>query len=132
MSRMLALDSAKTTYTGLDPNVVGFGALTAAQQPRNFYGYTGRNGVGIGTQGRYLFSDKTKVTLETAYESWAPKRNGLSGDTRQFAGVVNHVQVVYMPWEKEERNTRRGRYEAARRESGKSTRATGDEEDTEE
>jgi hypothetical protein len=63
LSRMLALDSANTTYRGLDINVVGFGALTAAQQPRNFYGYTGAGG----TQqpGRYLFDDKAKMPAMT-------------------------------------------------------------------
>lgn len=65
MSRMLALDSAKTTFTGVDPNLVAYGALTAPQQPRNFYGYVGRNGNVIGTQGRYLFSDKAKIPFMT-------------------------------------------------------------------
>ena len=38
MTRMLAA-SPDGQYRGLDPNVVGFGAMTAAQQPMNFYGY---------------------------------------------------------------------------------------------
>src|SRR5574339_700966 len=32
MSRMLSIDSANTTYRGLDVNLLGFGALTAPQQ----------------------------------------------------------------------------------------------------
>jgi Starch-binding associating with outer membrane len=63
LSRMLAIDSANTTYRGLDPNIVGFGALTPAQQPRNFYGFTGTGGVGV--PGRYLFSDKAKIPIMT-------------------------------------------------------------------
>jgi len=63
MSRMLALDSANTTYRGLDINVLGFGALTAAQQPRNFFGYTGSNGAGL--PARYLFADRSKIPFMT-------------------------------------------------------------------
>jgi len=63
MSRMLALDSANTTYRGLDINVLGFGALTAAQQPRNFFGYTGSNGLGL--PARYLFADRSKIPFMT-------------------------------------------------------------------
>ena len=63
LSRMLAIDSAGTTYRGLDPNVVGFGALTPAQQPRNFYGYTGSGGSQL--PGRYLFDDKAKMPAMT-------------------------------------------------------------------
>ena len=65
MSRMLSLDSAKTTYRGVDPNQANFGALTALQQPRNFFGGVDRNGVGVGVQSRYLFSDKAKIPLMT-------------------------------------------------------------------
>ncbi len=63
MSRMLVLDSAGTTYRGLDVNVSGFGPLTAAQQPRNFFGYTGSNGLGL--PGRYIFDDKSKMPVMT-------------------------------------------------------------------
>ena len=63
MSRMLALDSANTTYRGLDINVLGFGALTAAQQPRNFFGYTGSNGLGLPS--RYLFADRSRIPFMT-------------------------------------------------------------------
>jgi len=62
MSRMLSA-SPDGAYRGLDPNVLGFGALTAAQQPNNFWGYPG--GTGVGLPSRYLFSDKTKMPLMT-------------------------------------------------------------------
>jgi hypothetical protein len=62
MSRMLSA-SPDGQYRGLDPNVLGFGALTAAQQPNNFWGYPG--GAGVGLPSRYIFSDKTKMPLMT-------------------------------------------------------------------
>jgi len=63
LSRMLVLDSANTTYRGLDVNVSGFGTLTAPQQPRNLFGYTGSNGLGL--TGRYIFDDKSKIPVMT-------------------------------------------------------------------
>ena len=62
MSRMLS-PSPDGVYRGLDPNVLGFGALTAAQQPNNFFGYAGTGGLGL--PGRYLFDDKAKIPLMT-------------------------------------------------------------------
>jgi Starch-binding associating with outer membrane len=62
ISRMLSA-SPDGLYHGLDPNVLGFGALTAAQQPNNFWGYPG--GTGVGLPSRYIFSDKTKMPLMT-------------------------------------------------------------------
>ncbi len=62
MSRMLS-PSPDGAYRGLDPNVVGFGALTAAQQPNNPYGYAGSGGGQL--PGRYLFDDKAKVPAMT-------------------------------------------------------------------
>jgi hypothetical protein len=62
MTRILAA-SPDGQYRGLDPNVLGFGALTAAQQPNNFWGYPG--GAGVGLPSRYIFSDKTKMPLMT-------------------------------------------------------------------
>ena len=44
MSRMLA-PSADGQYRGVDPNVAGYGAMAAAQQPFNFFGYAGTGGV---------------------------------------------------------------------------------------
>jgi hypothetical protein len=63
-TRMLS-PSPDGVYRGLDPNVVGFGALTASQQPNNFYGYPGRTNAGGGQPSRYLFSDKSKIPLMT-------------------------------------------------------------------
>jgi hypothetical protein len=63
LSRMLVLDSANATYRGLDPAVVGYGALTITQRPRNFYGYSETGGVGL--PGHYLFDDKAKMPAMT-------------------------------------------------------------------
>ncbi|MDB4875155.1 MAG: hypothetical protein JWM41_1601 [Gemmatimonadetes bacterium] len=62
MSRMLA-PSADGQFRGVDPNVPGFGAMTAAQQPFNFFGYAGTGGLGL--PARYLFDDKSKMPLMT-------------------------------------------------------------------
>jgi len=62
MSRMLS-PSPDGQFRGLDPNVLGFGALTAAQQPNNFFGYPARQGLGLPS--RYLFSDKSKIPVMT-------------------------------------------------------------------
>ena len=62
LSRMLS-PSPDGQYRGLDPNVVGFGALTTAQQPNNFFGYAGTGG--LLQAGRYLFDDKAKIPLMT-------------------------------------------------------------------
>lgn len=62
MSRMLS-PSPDGQYRGLDVNIVGFGALTAAQQPNNFYGYPGSTGAQL--PGRYIFADKVKFPIYT-------------------------------------------------------------------
>ena len=62
LTRMLS-PSPDGVYRGLDPNVVGFGALTTTQQPNNFYGYPTRPT--SGSPSRYLFSDKSKIPLMT-------------------------------------------------------------------
>lgn len=62
LSRMLA-PSPDGQYRGLDINVTGFGAMTAAQQPNNFFGYPGTGG--LAQPGRYLFDDKAKIPLMT-------------------------------------------------------------------
>jgi len=66
MSRMLAIDSANTTYRGLDINAVGFGGLPALQQPKNFFGYTGTEGLGL--PARYIFGDKVRIPVMTYAE----------------------------------------------------------------
>ncbi|MBP7549705.1 MAG: SusD/RagB family nutrient-binding outer membrane lipoprotein [Gemmatimonadaceae bacterium] len=62
MSRMLS-PSPDGVYRGLDIDVVGFGALTTAQQPNNFYGFAGAGGTGV--PGRYLFDDKVRMPIMT-------------------------------------------------------------------
>jgi hypothetical protein len=62
MSRMLS-PSPDGNFRGLDPNVLNFGALTATQQPNNFYGYPGTQRLGLPS--RYLFSDKSKIPVMT-------------------------------------------------------------------
>jgi hypothetical protein len=62
MSRMLS-PSPDGQYRGLDPNVVGFGALPTTQQPGNPMGYAGTGGVQL--PGRYLFDDKAKMPVMT-------------------------------------------------------------------
>jgi len=63
MTRMLSPSPDNVQYRGLDPNVLGFGALTTAQQPNNFFGFAGTGGTGV--PGRYLFDDKAKIPLMT-------------------------------------------------------------------
>jgi hypothetical protein len=58
MSRMLAA-APDGVYRGLDINVSGFGALAAAQQPMNFFGYTALPPTG--SQSRYIFSDRSRI-----------------------------------------------------------------------
>ena len=62
MSRMLS-PAPDGQYRGLDIDVIGFGALTTAQQPNNPMGYAGTGGIGL--PGRYLFSDKAKGVVMT-------------------------------------------------------------------
>ena len=65
MSRILA-PAPDGVYRGLDPNVNGFGALAAAQQPNNFMGYASTGGLAL--PGRYLFDDKAKIPIVTYAE----------------------------------------------------------------
>ena len=62
LSRMLS-PSPDGQYRGLDPNIVGFGALSVTQQPNNVYGYAGTGGLQL--PGRYLFDDKAKMPAMT-------------------------------------------------------------------
>ena len=98
MSRMLS-PSPDGQYRGLDINVVGFGALTAAQQPNNFYGYAGTGGSQL--PGRYLFDDKAKmpamtysqlqfIKAEAAYRM-GDKPTALAAYTN---GVSSHIDFV--------------------------------------
>jgi len=62
MTRMLP-PAPDGQFRGLDVNVVNFGALTAAQQPNNFFGYVGAGGLQL--PGRYLFDDKARIPAMT-------------------------------------------------------------------
>ncbi|GAC1516292.1 MAG: SusD/RagB family nutrient-binding outer membrane lipoprotein [Gemmatimonadaceae bacterium] len=62
LSRMLS-PSPDGQYRGLDNNVAGFGGLTAAERPNNFYGYPGIGGLQM--PGRYLFDNKAKMPAMT-------------------------------------------------------------------
>ncbi|HJP61293.1 MAG TPA: RagB/SusD family nutrient uptake outer membrane protein [Gemmatimonadaceae bacterium] len=62
MSRMLAPSADGTCCIGLDPNVPGYGALSDAKKPNNFYGYVGTTRQ---LPSRYLFSDKSKIPVMT-------------------------------------------------------------------
>ncbi len=66
MSRMLS-PAPDGVYRGLDPNVVGFGALTdTLVQPQNFFGYIGAGGLGL--PARYIFGDRSKLPVMTYSE----------------------------------------------------------------
>src|SRR5881409_2228858 len=99
MSRMLVIDSANTTYRGLDINQVGFGALTPPQQPRNFFGYVGTGGLGLPS--RYLFADRSRIPSMTYAElqfikAEAALRMGNAGlaRTAYINGVSSHIDFV--------------------------------------
>jgi len=62
MSRMLA-PATDGQFRGVDPNVPGYGAMTTAQQPFNFFGYAGTGGLLLPS--RYIFDDKSKMPFMT-------------------------------------------------------------------
>jgi hypothetical protein len=62
MSRMLA-PSTDGVYRGVDPFVAGYGALATAQQPFNFFGYSGTGGLLLPS--RYIFDDRSKFPFMT-------------------------------------------------------------------
>jgi hypothetical protein len=99
MSRMLAIDSANTTYRGLDINVLGFGALSQPQQPRNFFGYVGSDGLGLPS--RYLFADRSKVPVMTYSQLQFVKAeaalrmgNQTAALTAYTSGISSHIAFV--------------------------------------
>jgi len=98
MSRMLS-PSPDGLYRGLDVNVVGFGALTAAQQPNNVYGYAGTGGLAL--PGRYIFDDKARMPLMTYAQLQFIKAEAAyrMGDratafAAYTAGVTSHLNFV--------------------------------------
>lgn len=62
LTRMLS-PSPDGAYRGLEPTF-GIGALTAAQQPNNFWGYT-TLAASVRTPARYIFSTKSKLPVIT-------------------------------------------------------------------
>ncbi|CAN5356289.1 SusD/RagB family nutrient-binding outer membrane lipoprotein [soil metagenome] len=80
LSKMLS-PSPDGQYRGVDPNVVGFGALTTTQQPNNPYGLVASLS-GLGQPGRYIFSDKVKFPVYTYAQLQFVKAEALyrSGD----------------------------------------------------
>lgn len=98
MSRILS-PSPDGNYRGLDPNVLGFGALSTAQQPNNFFGYPGTGGLGL--PGRYIFDDKAKVPVMTYSQLQFVKAEAAlrMGDqatamTAYKNGIASHIDFV--------------------------------------
>ncbi|HJU68384.1 MAG TPA: RagB/SusD family nutrient uptake outer membrane protein [Gemmatimonadaceae bacterium] len=98
MSRMLS-PSPDGQYRGLDPDVLGFGALTAAQRPNNPYGYPDLGG--LGQPGRYLFDDKAKMPAMTYAQLQFVKAEAAfhKGDRARALeaytkGVSSHIDFV--------------------------------------
>lgn len=98
MSRMLA-PAPDGAFRGLDINTVGFGALTTAQRPNNFFGYAAAPA--SGSPSRYLFDDKTKLPVMTYAQLQFIKAEAAyrSGDkatalTAYRNGVSAHIDWV--------------------------------------
>ncbi|HAH64512.1 MAG TPA: SusD/RagB family nutrient-binding outer membrane lipoprotein [Rhizobiales bacterium] len=98
MSRMLS-PSPDGLYRGLDPNVVGFGALDSLRRPNNFFGYPVRQGAGLSS--RYLFSDKSKIPVMTYSQlqfikAEAALRMGDQGTALNAytTGISSHIDFV--------------------------------------
>ena len=98
-TRMLS-PSPDGNYRGLDPNVLGFGALTTAQQPNNFWGNAGSAGT-AGSPSRYLFADKSKMPLMTYAQLQFIKAEAAlrSGDQATALaayrnGISSHIDFV--------------------------------------
>jgi hypothetical protein len=100
LSRMLALDSAGTTYRGIDVNIAGAtGGLSALNAPRNFHGYVGTGGTNL--PGRYLFDNKAKIPLMTyaqlqfiKAEAALRSGNNAVALTAYTEGISKHIDFV--------------------------------------
>ena len=86
-------------FRGVDINVVGFGALSTAQQPNNFHGFVGTGGVGV--PGRFLFDDKAKIPAMTSAQLQFIKAEAAlrMGDqatalTAYRNGISSHIDFV--------------------------------------
>jgi hypothetical protein len=98
MNRMLA-PATDGQFRGVDPNVPGYGALTTAQQPFNFFGYAGTGGAGLPS--RYIFDDKSKMPFMTYAQLQFVKAEAAfrSGDkatalTAYRNGISAHIDFV--------------------------------------
>jgi hypothetical protein len=98
MTRILA-PSQDGLYRGVDPAVAGYGAMTAAQQPFNPFGYSGTGGLNLPS--RYIFDNKSKfpfmtysqlqfVKAEAAYRS----NNKALALTAYTNGISSHIDFV--------------------------------------
>lgn len=97
MSRMLA-PSPDGQYRGLDVNVIGYGALTTAQQPNNFHGYAGTGG--LQSPGRYIFDDKAKLAVMTYAELQFIKAEAAyrSGDKATALTAYRNAVSAHFDW----------------------------------
>jgi hypothetical protein len=98
MSRMLA-PSPDGGFRGLDINVIGGGAFTAAQAPNNFFGYAGTAGTGL--PARFIFDDKSKLPVMTYAQLQFVKAEAAfrAGDkttalTAYKNGIAGHIDFV--------------------------------------
>lgn len=98
MSRMLS-PSPDGKYRGVNPAIVGFGALSITERPNNPYGYALAGGIGL--PGRYLFDDKAKhpamtysqlqfIKAEAAYKA-GQKTVALDAYKK---GISSHIDFV--------------------------------------
>ena len=93
LSRMLAIDSANTTYRGLDINQSAFGALPDTQKPRNFFGYTGTNGLGLPSRYKLpvmTYAELQFVKAEAAYKAG----NAALARTAYINGISSSIDFV--------------------------------------
>ena len=98
LTRMLS-PSPDGQYRGLDPNVVGFGALPDSQKPNNLNGYAATGGLGL--PGRYLFDNKARIPLMTYSQLQFIKAEAAyrMGDkavalTAYTNGISSHIDFV--------------------------------------
>ena len=87
-------------YRGLDINVVGFGALTAAQQPNNFYGYAGTGGAAaagplpVRRQGEDAGHDVRAAAVHQGRGGVQAGRHGRRRSPRTRNGISAHIDFV--------------------------------------
>lgn len=97
MTRMLS-PSPDGQYRGLNPNVIGFGALTDAQRPNNPYGYPLTGGANL--PGLYLFDDNARHPAMTYAQLQFIKAEAAYHTDRALAleayrnGISAHIDFV--------------------------------------